>query len=137
MKKVFIDTNVILDFLLGREGCGYAKQILQFGDDGLIRNQTSFLSMANIAYVLRKYQSHDETVGTLRLLMKEFSVLPMGHQQFYEALATCGPDIEDTLQWTCAAFGESDCIVTSDIRHFLESPIPVYTPKEFVTLLTE
>ena len=53
MKTVFLDSNVILDAILDRSGAENAKQILQFGRDQQIRNCTSVLSFANIAYILR------------------------------------------------------------------------------------
>ncbi|MBO6249376.1 MAG: PIN domain-containing protein, partial [Bacteroidales bacterium] len=85
MKKVFLDTNVIIDLILGREGAGYAKQILQFGMESQIRNCTSVLSFANIAYVLRKYLTHKETLDTLKTLFDSISILSMGDQQVYRA----------------------------------------------------
>ena len=54
MKKIFLDTNVILDAILDREGANNARQILQFGEENQIRNCTSVLSFANISYILHK-----------------------------------------------------------------------------------
>ena len=75
MKTVFLDSNVILDAILDRSGAENAKQILQFGRDQQIRNCTSVLSFANIAYILRKYLSGDESLGVLKALFDSVSVL--------------------------------------------------------------
>ncbi len=56
MRKVFVDTNVILDFVLCREGQQYAMDLFQMAEEGKIELFVSFLSMANVAYVARKIQ---------------------------------------------------------------------------------
>ena len=132
MKKVFIDTNVILDLILEREGAEYARQILQFGMESQIRNCTSILSFANIAYVLRKYLTHKETLETLESLFDSISILSMGDQQVYRALKLDGPDFEDTLQVSCASASGCDLIITNDKRHFKDIPLPVFTSEEFI-----
>ena len=48
MKKVFLDTNVLLDFVLGREGMKDALAILQLQEDNKVYLSTSILSMANV-----------------------------------------------------------------------------------------
>ena len=56
MKKVFLDTNILLDFVTEREGVEDASAILQLGEEGKVWLTTSFLTMANVAYVARKLQ---------------------------------------------------------------------------------
>lgn len=137
MKKVFLDTNVIIDLILGREGAGYAKQILQFGIESQIRNCTSVLSFANIAYVLRKYLTHKETLDTLKTLFDSISILSMGDQQVYRAIKLDGPDFEDSLQVACASAAGCDLIITNDRKHFKGIPLPVFTSEEFVKATTD
>ena len=52
--RLFLDTNVLLDVLLERPGYEAVLDILQLGSDGKVALCTSYLSMADIAYVLRK-----------------------------------------------------------------------------------
>lgn len=58
-KNVFIDTNVILDFVLCRDGEQNATDIFQLGENGDIRLSVSFLTMANVAYVARKHRTRE------------------------------------------------------------------------------
>ncbi|MBR1927424.1 MAG: putative toxin-antitoxin system toxin component, PIN family, partial [Bacteroidales bacterium] len=132
MKKVFLDTNVILDLILGREGADYAKQIIQFGIESQIRNHTSVLSLANIAYIIRKYLSHKETSEILATLFDSVTILPMGDQQVYQAMKIDGPDFEDSLQIACASAAVCDLVITNDKKHFKDIPLPVYTSEEFI-----
>ena len=136
MKKVFLDTNVILDLILGREGAEYAKQILQLGIESQIRNCTSILSFANIAYILRKYLSQKDTLETLENLFDSVFILSMGDQQVYRALKLDCPDFEDSLQVACASAEGCDLIITNDTKHFKNIPIPVFSSKEFIEATT-
>ena len=57
MTKIYLDTNVILDlYIPGREGKAAARTLLdlQESSEDTIRLYLSFLSVADIAYVLRK-----------------------------------------------------------------------------------
>ncbi len=131
MKKVFLDTNVILDFVMHRDGENFALDIMQIGEEGKIFLCTSFLSMANVAYVLRKLPQKD-LYRILSLLTTMLSVLPMSKEQFSKALQIENADFEDVLQYVCAKENKCDCIVTSNKKHFEFSEIQVYSPYEFL-----
>lgn len=131
IEKVFLDSNVILDALLCREGKEAANSILSAGQSGQIRLCTSMLSFANIAYILRKYFRGEELRAMLKDIAGNIKVLPMGDQVVYDALDHWGPDFEDVLQYVCADCALCDCIITSDIRHYPDSALPVFTPQEF------
>ena len=49
MKKIFIDTNVIIDLLLKRDGYAEAALIMESGKQGIISLYASVLTMANLA----------------------------------------------------------------------------------------
>lgn len=136
MKKVFLDSNVILDAILERPGALDARQLLQFGVEGQVKICTSVLSFANIAYILRKYLQGEKTLEVLSALFDSISILFMGDQQVYRALKLEGPDFEDCLQMACATASGCDIIITNNRRHFKGSPLPVYAPKEFIEAAT-
>ena len=47
-------------------------------------------------------------------------------------------DFEDMLQYQCAIDGHCDCIVTINVKDFLEfANIPILTPQEFLDKLDE
>lgn len=54
MKKVFLDTNVILDSVLARKNNLSATAILTASDTKIIDCYVSFLTVANAAYTLKK-----------------------------------------------------------------------------------
>lgn len=53
MKHVFLDTNILVDYALGREHCDDAEQLLQRGSNGELCLQASYLTFANLAYILK------------------------------------------------------------------------------------
>lgn len=134
MQKVFVDTNVVLDFVLCREGQQDAMDLFQMAEEGKIELFVSFLTMANVAYVARKHRTREELYEYLRELSSLFSILSMDGTQFSEALATIVPDFEDLLQYVCARKNGCDCIVTNNIRDYSFSEIPIYKPTQFLSL---
>lgn len=138
--RLFLDTNVLLDVLLERPGYQPVLQILQQGADGTVSLSVSLLSMANIAYVLRKDQSGLVLQPTLKQIAALVDVLPMDNAQMQRALLLEGTDFEDTLQAVCAESGHCSAIITHNpkdfrIRKGLVSdwtPPVVLTPEEFV-----
>lgn len=141
MTKIFLDTNVILDlYMPGREGKAAARSLLDLkesaGDD--IRLYLSFLSVANIAYVLRKHFDKAQMKEIIRELLHFCNVLSMSDISIFDALNSSCPDFEDALQLSCAEIKECDFLLTSNLRHFQgETWMTVLTPALFLEKLQE
>ena len=130
--KVFLDTNVLLDFEMERDGIEEASEIFQMGEDGKLDLCVSILTMANTAYIARKGRTKEKLCEDLSLLSGMISVLPMDGKQWLDALALNAGDLEDALQYECAKASNCDCIVTRNTRDFSFSAIEVLTPKDFL-----
>lgn len=133
MKKVFLDTNILLDFITEREGVEEASSILQLGEEGQIGLTTSFLTMANVAYVARKGRNQADLYELMRGLSEMVEVLKMDEKQFQEALSIISTDFEDVLQFVCAKTFECDVIVTRNKKDFKFSTIRILSPEEFLS----
>lgn len=131
-EKVFVDTNVLLDFVLCRDGERQAMDIFQLGEDGKIRLCVSFLTMANVAYVARKHRSKEELYSYLRDFASLFEILNMDDSQYKNALEEVVSDFEDMLQYQCAKTHACDVIITNNTKHFNFSELPVLTPDLFL-----
>ncbi len=119
MKKVFLDTNVILDAAIpSREITQSANAVLSAIDYGDIEGCISFLTVANAAYILKKGRSVKEMVETLRLFLEGITILPMDSKQVQEAYDVVATDFEDVLQYECAKAAGCELIVTANTRHF-------------------
>ena len=116
--RIFLDTNVMLDLLLDRQGCAEAARVLQLQEDGKITACLSILSMANLAYVLRKTVSPLQVIPTLKQISAIVEVVPMDDRQLQRSLLLDGPDFEDILQAVCASENGCECILTRNARDF-------------------
>ena len=134
MKKIFLDTNIVLDLIEKREGLMCARRILEFASDTGNRLYVSALSMANAAYVVRRRPAA-EVKQCLGECMDYLNVLPMNDMQIYEAVRSgTSPDFEDNLQIICAEYGGCDLIISHNVAHFRShTDIPVLSPQEFVS----
>ena len=141
MTKIFLDTNVVMDlYVPGREGKAAARSLLDLKESagGDIRLYISFLSVANIAYVLRKHFDKARIKEIIRDLFHFCDVLSMSDISIFDALDSPCPDFEDALQLSCAEIKECDFLLTSNLRHFQEETwMTILTPAQFLEKLQE
>ena len=130
--KVFLDTNILVNFITGREGVEQASEILQMCDEGKVELYASILTMINTAYVARKGRTKENLREELLALSRMIHVLPMDESQWQSALRQDARDLEDALQYQCALAAGCDCIVTRNRRDFDFAKAAVYTPQEFL-----
>ena len=132
MKKVFLDTNVVLDLILEREYKHEVAQIFAMCEQSLIVLYVSFLTIANLAYIVRKSRTQRQLRTIIADLKLFVNVLPMTDEQLCCALLVDGRDFEDILQYECAkAFG-CDVIVSRNKKDFSFSELQVLTPSEYL-----
>lgn len=132
MKRIFLDTNIIVDFILERDGAENAANILQLGEDGKIELAVSFLTMANTAYIARKGHTQEQLYSIMSDLSAMFKTLPMDETQLEQTLEQPVTDFEDMLQYQCARANFCDVIITRNKKHFAFAQLPVLTPSEYL-----
>ena len=86
-----------------------------------------------IAYLFEKYKifPKKEISKVIASLMDNVTILPVNENHIQLAIEKEAIDFEDNVQTACAE-EMSDCIITDNKKHFKNSNIPVYTPKEFL-----
>lgn len=132
MMKVFLDTNILLDFGLNRRDADFAGNILELGHEGLIDLYASYLSYANMGYILRGHPNA-ERYELVRMMRSPVKVLPCDAYQLDAGLSAEVKDFEDMLQYQCAKAAGCDIIVTNNKRDFHEfCDLPFYTAEEFL-----
>lgn len=132
MMKVFLDTNILLDFGLDRERADFAGGILQLGKDGLIDLYASYLSYANMGYILRDRPT-PERYELVRMMRQPVIVLPCDANQLDAGLNSEVKDFEDMLQYQCALAAGCDVVVTNNKKDFHEfCSLPFLTSEEFL-----
>lgn len=117
-ERVFLDTNILLDLIQERPGYMEAARILQRHEDGEFDICMSTLSIANIAYVLRKTVARSLLIPTLKQISSVIKVVSMDDAQLQQAYCLDGPDFEDLMQLACAVAHGCSVIVTHNPRDF-------------------
>jgi predicted nucleic acid-binding protein len=132
MKRVFLDTNILLDFGLGREHADEAEKILALGLKGAIDVCASYLSYANMGFILRHHPKR-EIYDLIQLMREDILVLPADSIQLDKGLALYADDFEDALQYECAKAADCDVIVTNNGKDFAQfCDLPFMTAAEFL-----
>ncbi len=136
MDKVFVDTDVILDFMMDREPFADITGILfSMGDTGKIRIFTSGLVFSNCYYILRKIASHGKVVEKLKSLSSFIDFVPVNKQVVLEALHSSFKDFEDAIQNASAAHAGIEILLTRDTKDYRTSGLSVMTPDEYLASL--
>ena len=137
MKKIFIDTNILVDLIADRKPFSkYAIEIFNLAESKKIRLYTSSHSIATTYYLLKKFID-DKSLRALLLGLFEFiSVIPVDEQVLSKGLRSKQKNFEDAIQLYCAITIEKiDCIVTRNIKDFKGVEIPVLAPDEVISKL--
>lgn len=133
MRRIFLDTNVVLDYLMER-GDFYkdSEYIFQAAYNNEVELCLSALSFSNIAYITRKKFLKDELYELLAELRKMVTCTAVDDHVVDAALTKKAKDFKDALQYFSAVQAGADCIVTRNIKDFDFSTIKVLTPNEFL-----
>jgi len=135
MKKVFIDSDIILDVATGRTPfVEYSKLSLALIEKGYALGVISANSVTNIYYVLRKLSSNEKAKYFLSTLLRYVSVVTVDHDNIKQALESKFQDFEDGVQHYCAKRNQCDVILTRNIQDYRFSELQVLEPQEFVAL---
>ena len=136
MKKVFLDTNILVDLLSDRKPYSkYAVEIFQFAELGQIQLYTSSHSIATTHYLLKKYLSEKTLREALTNLLDLVTIIRVDSDIIKKSLRSKHKDFEDSIQMYCAgSVSEMDYIVTRNTKDFKESPVPCVSPDEFVRI---
>lgn len=59
MKKIFLDTNFIIDYFIREDYSGDAEKVMRLGDSRNMEFHISYLTVANFAYIMRKLSPED------------------------------------------------------------------------------
>ena len=139
MKAIFIDTNILIDFLADRKPFSEdAARLFDLSCKSKIRIYVSAVSYNNIYYILRQSNSHPASVKILTELSAWTEVLDVSKIILSKALESDFKDFEDSIQYQCALSNpEIELIVTRDSKHFKASTLPVLNAKEAFVLIDQ
>lgn len=87
--RVFLDTNIILDCIIPeREHRKAAMQVLSMAKNSNVKLCISSLTIANCAYILRKFCDRDSMRTILQKVCEICMVLPVNNSKHFRAFST-------------------------------------------------
>ena len=112
--EILIDTNIVLDWLLGREPFFQsAKVIMEACINGKVRGHLASHTILNIFYITRKEKSIKERKEILLMLCQMFNIIGIDCKMIVETLSNdAWNDLEDGMQMQCATIESLDYIIT-------------------------
>jgi predicted nucleic acid-binding protein len=140
MKRVLIDTDVILDFFFDRKPFSEnASKVLALCESKEIKGFITSVIISNVYYLLRQTATHEKVIEKLAQLISILEVLTTDKNTIIQALNSDFRDFEDALQnFSAEVDGQIDLIVTRNVKDFKTSRIGVLTPGNFIkTIISE
>ena len=135
LEKVFVDTNIILDWLGKREPFfDFAKMLFYKGEEKEIEILISTMSFISTEYILRKQLDKQRAKQALAAIRSFCSVCSSGGKEIDLALAADMKDFEDAFQYFSAINNAADVIITRNAKDFANAEIPVITAEEYIKM---
>ena len=134
--KIFLDSDVLLDFLTGRDyQLEEIKIIIGKGINKEIQLFTSSLIIANIFYFISKVENSKKAKSKIEKLLSFIKIANVGEQEIFDAVKSKFKDFEDAIQNFSAVNSKLDIIITRNIKDFKLSSLPILSPKEFLVTI--
>lgn len=132
MKKIFIDTNILLDVALQRSSFMQdAARIWGDCESGKVKGFISAISLNNMHFIMAKLIGKDRALEAVRICMSIFTVVPLDEKILRLAVELPHKDFEDAIQLFSAVQAKAECVVTRDANHFPNDYLPILSPKEY------
>lgn len=133
MSKAFVDTDVILDFMIGREPFAMdAARIFTLSEKKKISICTTGLVFSNAYYVLRKLGTHKKVIEKLTQLARLIDIIGLSKVAVNRALESEFGDFEDALQHYGALAENVKIIITRNTKDYKKSELAVLTPDQYL-----
>ena len=136
--KAFIDTNILLDLLMGsRKNHLNSAIILSVAEKGNIQAFLSSQSIIDAAYVFSQKEktSLELFKKSIRTILGIVNVISITENNIKSAIRSTFDGFEDAAQLDCVREAGCDVIISSDKKLKSYSEVPVYSPEEFCSIL--
>lgn len=134
--KLFIDTDVVIDFFTDRSPhVNPATELFELNDKGEVELFISAVSINNIYYVVKKYLGNKKAIEVIRELVETTKIVGTSEKEILLALENDFTDFEDSIQYSSALKIKGlDAILTRNIKDYRSSAISVMTPLNFLKM---
>lgn len=134
MKKIFLDTNVILDLLAERNPFyDSIAKIATLADQKKVSLIVSPLSFTTVDYVLNKFEPRESVLNKLRKFKIICEICEVNEETIEKGLNSSFKDFEDAVQYYTAVQSDCTVIITRNGKDFKNSTIPIMTGDEYLS----
>ena len=143
--KVFLDTNIFLEYFEQRREYQAVDKLLSAVEDGKLKAVVSVGCVYTLAYLVRvelKRQGIHRPEQTLRLrstlntVMSMVTAVGLSHKGLSQGINDLAfDDVEDSFQYQCALQNKCDALVTINLRDYSNADtakMEILSPTEFV-----
>ena len=132
-KRIFLDTNVILDYLLEREPFYYdALKLWAACEEGTVEGYVSALTVNNVHYIAHRLKSETTAMIAVRGILSVFNVVPLDKELMNLAADFHDRDYEDDIQLQSAIRSGCTHLFTRDPTHFHTKALAIVPPSSFL-----
>jgi len=136
MKRVLIDTNVVLDVLLERKPyLAASAAVWDAVESGGAEGYLAAHAITTIHYLAQKQLGTRRAKRVIASLLQVFRVAAVDGDVLRDALQYETQDFEDAVSAAAAQATGCEAIVTRDPKGFRASGLPVLTPEAAAPLL--
>lgn len=133
MKRLLLDTNIILDIVLNRAPhFEYSSRIFELIDKKRIIGYITASTVTDIYYISRKEKGKEIALEFISNLIEVVDVLGIDKNIIIKAIKSKLKDFEDAVQVSAAKYYEIEIIITRNKSDFLDSGLEILTPKELI-----
>lgn len=137
MLNVFLDANVIIDFLAERENFFEdAAIIFSLGVNNKLKLHTASMSLATASYILSKNNDTQIIKDKIKEFCKLCKINIVDGDCVKYATESEFDDFEDAMQYRCAQKIKADYIVTRNTKDFATAEIRTRSPHNFLIEVT-
>lgn len=139
MIQALIDTDILIDSCFNQQPFAEDSiQILQLCELKIIQGFITPLSIINFYYLIRKANTHHQTMAIVKKMNQLLSTIPVTAEAVTQAIESAFKDFEDAIQYhTCLEQGNIQCIITRKKKDYQNSALAVMTPTEFLAHLSQ
>lgn len=133
MISVYIDCNILIDWLLNREPYSYyAAKVIEYTEKKRIKSYVSVLTLANTYYIITKELNNKIGNEFLKDSIKIFHIADISKTTIIDAINKPYKDFEDSLHYYTALKNNLEYILTRNKKHFPRQIIKILDAEEFV-----
>jgi predicted nucleic acid-binding protein len=133
--RIFLDTNIIIDFLGEREGFyEAAAKIMTLADRRQIVLLISPIAFSTAYYILSKYENPLAALEKTRKLKLLCQISVIDDEVVEKALTGGFSDFEDAIQHFSALASKADVIITRNLKDFKRALLPVMDAESYLEI---